>query len=255
MTNILAVPPRLSKAQNTDEGVSKFCPGCGHGIVLKTLALMIDELDIQDKTVFGCDIGCSLLAWNYFNVDSIQTHHGRTTPVIYGVTRANPGTIGIAYMGDGGGLAIGAQHLVNAAVRNEKMLVLLVNNTNYGMTGGQMAPTTMPGQKTETSPYGRDIEETGKPTKGAEMVSAIVDTERAYVSRGTVGNIRQLRTMMKKALTNVANGTGFSYLEVLSLCPLNWRTNNVATWDRLKTMEDYFKVGELVVPQSLEGVK
>lgn len=150
MTDILAVPPRLPKAQNSEVGVSKFCPGCGHGLVLKTLASTIDDLEIQERAVFGCDIGCSLLSWNYMNVDTVQTHHGRTTPVIYGVTRANPGTVGIAYMGDGGGLAIGAQHLVNAAVRNEKMVVVLVNNTNYGMTGGQMAPTTLPGQKTET---------------------------------------------------------------------------------------------------------
>lgn len=255
MSKVLAVPPRLPKAQFAEVGASKFCPGCGHGITLKTLAHSIDALELQERAVFGCDIGCSLLAWNYMSVDSVQTHHGRTTPVIYGVTRANPGTVGIAYMGDGGGLAIGAQHLVNAAVRNEKMMVVLVNNTNYGMTGGQMAPTTMPGQRTETTPYGRDIETTGKPAKGAEMVSSIVDTDKAYVTRGTVGNVRQLRTFMKRALQNVADGRGFSFVEVLSLCPLNWRTNNVDTWERLKTMEEYFKVGELVVPQGLEGVK
>lgn len=255
MTEVLKVPPRLPKAQNAEAGASKFCPGCGHGITLKTLAFAIDDLGLHEKSVFGCDIGCSLLSWNYMDIDSVQTHHGRTTPVIYGVTRAVPGTVGIAYMGDGGGLAIGAQHLVNAAVRNEKMLVVLVNNTNYGMTGGQMAPTTLPGQKTETTPYGRDVEATGKPAKGAEMVASIVDTERAYVTRGTVSNVRQLKTFFKKGLQNVADGRGFSFIEVLSVCPLNWRTNNVDTWDRLKTMEDYFKVGELVVPEGLEGVK
>lgn len=255
MSNLLEVAPRLPKAQNIEPGASKFCPGCGHGMTLKTLAFAVDDLNLQDRAVFGCDIGCSLLSWNYMNLDTIQAHHGRTTPVIYGITRATPDAVGIAYMGDGGGLAIGAQHLVNAAVRNEKMLVVLVNNTNYGMTGGQMAPTTLEGQKTETSPYGRDIELTGKPTKGAEMVAAIVDPERAYVTRGSVGNLRQLKTMFKRALQNVADGKGFAFVEVLSLCPLNWRTNNVATWDRLKTMEDYFKVGELIVPQGLEGVK
>ncbi len=255
MPNILTVPPRLPEAQNPDPGVSKFCPGCGHGMILKTLASAIDELNLQARAVYGCDIGCSLLSWNYMNIDTIQAHHGRTTPVIYGITRATPEAVGIAYMGDGGGLAIGAQHLVNAAVRNEKMLVILVNNTNYGMTGGQMAPTTLPGQVTETTPYGRDVEATGKPAKGAEMVSAVVDTEAAYVTRGTVNNLRQLKTMMKKGLQNVADGRGFSYVEALSVCPLNWRTNNVDTWDRLDEMEDFFKVGELVVPQGLEGVK
>jgi len=255
MPELLTLPPRLPDAQNVEVGASKFCPGCGHGMILKTLAFAIDDMQLKDKTVFGCDIGCSLLAWNYMDVDTVQTHHGRTTPVIYGVTRANPDLVGIAYMGDGGGLAIGAQHLVNAAVRNEKMLVILVNNTNYGMTGGQMAPTTMPGQVTETTPYGRDISVTGKPAKGAEMVAAIVDTERAYVTRATCGNLRGLKTTFKKALTNVTENNSFSFVEILSLCPLNWRTNNQKTWDRLKTMEDYFKVGELVVPAGIEGVK
>ncbi len=252
MAQILSVQPDLPKAQNKECGASKFCPGCGHGIVLRTLASAIDELGIQEKTVFGCDIGCSLLAWNYMNVDSVQTHHGRTTPVIYGVTRAYPGTVGIAYMGDGGGLAIGSQHLVNASVRGENMLILLVNNTNYGMTGGQMAPTTMPGQVTETTPYGRDCSKTGKPAKGAEMVAAIAkDNENAFVARATVGNIRKLSTTMKKALKNVENG-GFSFVEVLSLCPLNWRTNNADTWARLKTMEEFFEVNEFVVPEGLQ---
>lgn len=255
MVEVFTLPPNLPQAQNTKVGASKFCPGCGHGMVLKTLATAIDDLNIQEKTIFGCDIGCSLLAWNYMNLDTIQAHHGRTTPVIYGVTRAVPGTVGIAYMGDGGGLAIGAQHLVNAAVRNEKMLVVLVNNTNYGMTGGQMAPTTLPGQVTETTPYGRDPETTGKPAKGAEMVSAIVDTDKAYVARASVSNLRALRKTFKKALTNVAEGRGFAYVEVLSVCPLNWRTNNVDTWDRLKTMEEFFEVKEFVSPVELEGVK
>ncbi|HSA06285.1 MAG TPA: thiamine pyrophosphate-dependent enzyme [Candidatus Gastranaerophilales bacterium] len=255
MPQLLELAPKLPKAQNVDAGASKFCPGCGHGMILKTLAFAIDELNLQDRAVFGCDIGCSLLSWNYMSLDSVQTHHGRTTPVIYGVTRAVPGTVGIAYMGDGGGLAIGAQHLVNAAVRNEKMLAILVNNTNYGMTGGQMAPTTLPGQVTETTPYGRDIEVTGKPARGAEMVSALVDTEKAFVERASVSNLRKLRTTFKKALTNVAEGRGFSFVEVLSICPLNWRTNNVKTWERLETMEEYFEVKNFVTPQGLEGVK
>ncbi len=251
MVQTLDVTPDIAKAQNPEAGASKFCPGCGHGMILKTLAHTIDDLNLQEKAVFGCDIGCSLLSWNYMNVDTVQTHHGRTTPVIYGVTRANPGTIGIAYMGDGGGLAIGSQHLVNAAVRGENMLIVLANNTNYGMTGGQMAPTTMPGQKTETTPYGRDCEVTGKPAKGAEMVASIVDSNKAYVARATVSNLRKLRQTFTKALKNVEKG-GFSFVEVLSICPLNWRTNNEGTWDRLKTMEEFFEVKEFVQREGLE---
>ena len=152
-------------------------------------------------------------------------------------------------MGDGGGLAIGAQHLVNAAVRSEKMLVVLVNNTNYGMTGGQMSPTTMPGQKTETTPYGRDCEVTGQPAKGAEMVAAIANPEKSFVARASISNVRKLQTTFKKALTNVKNG-GFSFVEVLSICPLNWRTNNVDTLERLKTMEEFFEVKEFLQGKS-----
>lgn len=250
MAEVLTLPPSLPNAQNAEVGASKFCPGCGHGMILKSLAYAIDDLNLKEKAVFGCDIGCSLLSWNYMDVDTVQTHHGRTTPVIYGVTRANPEAIGIAYMGDGGGLAIGSQHLVNAAVRGEKMLILLANNTNYGMTGGQMSPTTMPGQRTETTPYGRDCSVTGKPAKGAEMVAAIADPEKSYVARASVSNLRALRKTLNKALKNVEMG-GFSFVEVLSLCPLNWRTNNVDTWGRLKTMEEFFEVKEFVAREGL----
>jgi 2-oxoglutarate ferredoxin oxidoreductase subunit beta len=250
MIETLDLGPIIPDAQDASVGSSKFCPGCGHGMVLKTLAGAIDDLGLKQRSVFGCDIGCSLLSWNYMDVDTVQAHHGRTTPVIYGVTRANPGTIGIAYMGDGGGLAIGAQHLVNAAVRSENMLIVLVNNTNYGMTGGQMAPTTLPGQKTETTPYGRDCSVTGRPAKGTEMVAAIADPEKSYVARGTVSNLRKLRSTFAKALKNVDKG-GFSFVEVLSLCPLNWRTNAADTWDRLKTMEEFFEVKEFVEREGL----
>ncbi len=250
MTEVLTLPPNLPNAQNAQVGASKFCPGCGHGMILKSLAFAIDDLNLKEKAVFGCDIGCSLLSWNYMDVDTVQTHHGRTTPVIYGVTRANPEAIGIAYMGDGGGLAIGSQHLVNASVRGEKMLIIVANNTNYGMTGGQMSPTTMPGQRTETTPYGRDCEVTGKPAKGAEMVAAIANPEKSYVARASVSNLRALRKTFTKALKNVEMG-GFSFVEVLSLCPLNWRTNNVDTWGRLKQMEECFEVKEFLSREGL----
>ena len=250
MAELLNLPPNLPKSQNAEVGASKFCPGCGHGITLKSLGNAIDELGIKQKTVFGCDIGCSLLSWNYMDLDTVQTHHGRTTPVIYGVTRANPEAIGIAYMGDGGGLAIGAQLLVNASVRGERMLIVLVNNTNYGMTGGQMSPTTMPGQKTETTPYGRDCSVTGEPAKGAEMIAAIANPAKSYVARSTVSNPMKLKQTLVKALKNVENG-GFSFVEVLSICPLNWRTNNVDTFARLQQMEEYFEVKEFLTPESV----
>lgn len=244
--------PNMPKSWRVETKPHKFCPGCGHGLVLKALGEAIDELGIQDRVVFGCDIGCSLLSWDFFNVDSVQTHHGRTTPVVTGIKRARPDRICIAYMGDGGGYAIGSQHLVNAAARNEKVTAILVNNCNYGMTGGQMAPTTLPQMKTETSPYGRDPEQTGYPTQGPEMVAAIT-REGAYVARGTVANVRQLKGFIKKALQNQLDGNGFSFVEALSGCPTNWSTNAKDTWEFIeKTMTKYFKVGEIKAPAKKE---
>jgi 2-oxoglutarate ferredoxin oxidoreductase subunit beta len=165
-----------------------------------------------------------------------------------GIKRANPDLICIGYMGDGGGYAIGSQHTVNAAVRNEKITLILVNNTNYGMTGGQMAPTTLPGQKTETTPYGRDVEKTGYPTRGPEMVAALTP-DTAYVARGTVRKYRQMKGYIKKALQNQMEGKGFSFVECLSTCPTNWRTNAEQTWAFLEEkVETFYKVGELKSP-------
>lgn len=242
------VQPAMPKSWYAPSKPHKFCPGCGHGIVLKALGEAIDELDIQNRAVFGCDIGCSLLSWNFFAVDSTQTHHGRTTPVMVGLKRANPDLICIGYMGDGGGYSIGSQHLVNSAIRNEKVTLILVNNTNYAMTGGQLAPTTLPGQKTETTPYGRDVEKIGHPTRGPEMIATIT-SDGAYVARATVSKFRQLKNFIKRAIQNQMEGNGFSFVECLSTCPTNWRTNAQQTWDFLEDkMESYFKVGEIKSP-------
>ncbi len=240
--------PALPKSWRRESKPHKFCPGCGHGIALRALGQAIDQLGIQDRAIFGCDIGCSLLAWDFFNVDTVQTHHGRTVPVVTGVKRARPELICVAYMGDGGGYAIGSQHLVNAAARNENITVILINNTQYGMTGGQMAPTTLPGQKTETTPYGRDPLLTGPPFQGPEMVAAVTP-EGAYVARGTVGKVRQLQKMMVRALQNQMEGRGFSFIEVLSTCPTNWRTNAQETWAFLEEkMPKFFNIGEIKIP-------
>ncbi|HHY36729.1 MAG TPA: 2-oxoglutarate synthase [Firmicutes bacterium] len=230
----------------------KFCPGCGHPIILKALGEAIDELAIRDRVVYGCDIGCSLLSWDFFNVDSIQTHHGRTTPVIVGLKRARPEAVGIAYMGDGGGYAIGAQHLVNAATRNDRITIILCNNTVYAMTGGQMAPTTLPDQATETTPLGRDINLTGPPTMGPEMMAAIAGAG-AYIARGTILNYPQLKKFIRRALLNQMEGRGLSFVEVLSSCPTNWGTNARETLDYVKNkMAKAFPVGEIKVPGEKE---
>lgn len=247
------IQPKMPKSWNAATKPHKFCPGCGHGLILKALGQVIDEMGIQDRVVFGCDIGCSLLAWDFFNVDTVQTHHGRTTPVMVGIKKARPDRIVIAYMGDGGGYAIGSQHLVNAATRDDKITVILVNNTVYAMTGGQMAPTTMPGQKTETTPFGRDVAQAGYPMMGPEMVAAITQ-EGAYVARGSVARFRKLKQYIRKALENQLAMRGFSFVEALSTCPTNWRTNAEKTWEFVeKKMTEQYPLGELKVPVVKEG--
>lgn len=249
MTHLAGMP----KAWRKETKPHRFCPGCGHGIILKALGDVVDELGIHEKTVFGCDIGCSLLSWDVFNLDSVQTHHGRTTPVMTGLKRARPDLICIAYMGDGGGYAIGAQHLMNSAIRNEQITVILCNNTVYAMTGGQMAPTTLEGQKTETTPFGRDVQETGYPIMGPEIVSAAVPSG-AYVARGIITQYPRLKLMLKKALTNQMQGNGFSFVEVLSSCPTNWRTSAKDTLRFVnEDMAGYFKVGEIKTPSDMSS--
>ncbi len=235
----------MPRCWNRESKPHRFCPGCGHGLVLKALGMAIDELDLAGRTVFACDIGCSLLAWDFFTFPSLQTHHGRTTPVMVGLKRADPDQIAVAYMGDGGGYAIGLQHLISAALRDDPITVILVNNTVYAMTGGQMAPTTLPGQKTETSPFGRDVDATGIPVKGPEMLKAVVHPE-AYLARGTVAQVLKLKKAIQKGLEAQMAGH-FSFIEALSTCPTNWRTSASATWAFLeKEMGDYYKVAELM---------
>lgn len=232
----------------TETKPHKFCPGCGHGLVLKALGMAVDRLNIAERVVFGCDIGCSLLSWDFFNLDTVQTHHGRTVPFIVGVKRARPELVAIAYMGDGGAYAIGVQHLVNATMRNDRILVVIVNNTTYAMTGGQMAPTTLTGQKTETTPKGRNPQQEGYPLRGPEMIASFAP-KGAYIARGSVSNMIRLSRFLERGLENQLQDRGISVVEALSTCPTNWRTNAVDTWKYLeKEMTEYYPVGELVSP-------
>lgn len=231
----------------------KFCPGCGHGIILKALGMAIDRLEVAGKVLFGCDIGCSLLSWDFFNLDTVQTHHGRTVPFIVGAKRVRPDLLGIAYMGDGGAYAIGVQHLINATMRNDRIMVIIVNNTTYAMTGGQLAPTTLPGQKTETSPTGRKPEREGYPLRGPEMLASFAPPG-AYVARGSVSRVQRLARLLEKGLENQLRGRGISVVEALSTCPTNWRTNAEDTWKFLeKEMTTYYPLGEFVSPGKGNG--
>lgn len=228
----------------------KFCPGCGQALALKILGFAIDELGIQNQTVYGSDIGCSLLSWNMFDIDTIQTHHGRATPTMVGLKRANPKAIVIAFMGDGGGYAIGAQHLINAALRDDKITVILINNANYAMTGGQTAPTTLIGEKTTTAPSGRDVENFGRPIHGPEMLATIA-ASGAYIARTHSDDFEETLLTIKKALQNQIDGRGFSFVEILSMCPVNWKTDTAQSFDFILEMEKVFPLGEIKTPKDL----
>jgi len=238
--------PDFPRCYKIESKPHKFCPGCGHGIILKILGEVIDELNIADKAVFLVDIGCSLLAWDFFNLPSTQTHHGRTTATAVGYKLAKPDTTVIAYMGDGGGYAIGLQNLIHACLRNNPVSVILVNNTNYGMTGGQMAPTTMNDQITDSTPFGKHPEISGQTLFGPELLSKVA-WESAYLARASVSKPLVMKNFIKKCLENQINKNAFSFLEILSFCPTNWRTNAKETFEFIKKMEEYFPVGELKI--------
>jgi 2-oxoglutarate/2-oxoacid ferredoxin oxidoreductase subunit beta len=221
---------------------SSFCPGCGHSIVLKMLGQVIDELNIQKETIFSIDIGCSLLAWDFYDIDTIQTHHGRTVPVSVGIKRGNKNALVVAYTGDGGAYAIGLQSLIHASLRQENITVITVNNTLYGMTGGQSAPTTLKGEVTTSSPGGNFTLE--KPFLGPEVLAQTANGT-PYIARGTISQPLILKKYIKKALEHQISGKGFSFVEALSVCPTNWKTDAKKSFEFLSEMEKNFKVGEI----------
>ncbi len=222
---------------------SKFCPGCGHPIVLKMLGEAIDELGIARKVAFGIDIGCSLLAWDFFDLDTIQTHHGRTVPVMVGFKKANPTGVAIAYVGDGGAYAIGLQSLIHAALKNIRITVITVNNTLYAMTGGQVAPTTLPYEVTDSSPDGAFTNE--KPLFGPELLTKVGNSPDFYLARGSVAMPGQLKDFIQRALLHQIEGKGFSFVEALSYCPVNWKKDAKGCIEFISKMNQYFQVGEI----------
>jgi len=200
-----------------------YCPGCTHGIVHRLVAEAIDELGIEGITVGIAPVGCSVMAYDYFRCDMIEAAHGRAPAVATGVKRADPNLVVFTYQGDGDLASIGTAETVHAAARNENITVIFINNAIYGMTGGQMAPTSLPGQITQTSPYGRDPKHCGYPVKICEMLSEIQGPE--YLERVAVNNVKNVRAAkkaIKKAFQNQIEGKGFSLVEVISACPTNW---------------------------------
>ncbi len=200
-----------------------YCPGCTHGIIHRLVAEAIDRLGVEGRTIGVAPVGCAVLAYDYFACDMIEAAHGRAPAVATGLKRADPGNIVFTYQGDGDLASIGTAEIVHAAARNENITVIFVNNAIYGMTGGQMAPTSLPGQVTQTSPYGRDVTQCGYPIKVCEMLGQLDGPE--FLTRVAVNSVKSVRAAGKaieKAFRNQLEGKGFSLVEVLSACPTNW---------------------------------
>lgn len=224
-----------------------FCPGCGHGIIIRLIAEALEELEQDNNVIWGIGVGCSSLLGGGLEADRLHCPHGRVGAVATAMKRVNPDNIVLAYQGDGDALSIGLAETTSAAYRNENITVFLVNNVNYGMTGGQMSNTTMPGQKTSTTRDGRDTATTGMPFKFPELVAS--QFTPAYVARGTVSspaNINKLKGYIKNAIQAQMNGEGYSLVEIVSTCPTNWRLSPA---DAMKKVDcdlvPYFPLGVL----------
>lgn len=232
-----------------------YCPGCHHGIIHKLVAESLVELGLLDDAIGVCPVGCSVFAYKYFNCDMQEAAHGRAPAVATGIKRTHPHQAVFTYQGDGDLASIGAAEIVHAAMRGEKFTTIFVNNAIYGMTGGQMAPTSLPGQVTQTTPYGRDTNTAGYPVKVCEMLSTLDGV--AFAQRVTVDcvkNVNIARKAIKKAFQNQIEGKGYSIVEVLSTCPTNWGRSPV---EALKWLNDnmipYYPLG--VYKDVEEGVK
>jgi len=228
---------------------SKYCPGCGHGVIHRMIAEAIDELGARDRTILMNPVGCSIWADLYFDCDSVQVPHGRTPAGATGVKRMLPDHLVICYQGDGDLAAIGTAEIVHAANRGEKFTVIFVNNAIYGMTGGQMAPTTLVGQKATTAPRGRDpdVAGMGYPIRVIEMLATLEGTK--YLARGSVdtpANARKTKQYIKKAFEAQERGQGFTMVEILSACPTNWQMSPVEAIEWLRAnMVSAFPLGEI----------
>jgi 2-oxoglutarate ferredoxin oxidoreductase subunit beta len=246
MTRVFGRPAALTDAP------THYCPGCTHGIIHRLVAEAIDEAGVLDRAVGVAPVGCSVLAYNYFNCDMQQAAHGRAPAVATGIKRARPGCVVFSYQGDGDLASIGTAEIIHAAARGERITVIFVNNAIYGMTGGQMAPTTLVGQKTTTTPRGRDAALAGYPIRMAELLATLENP--AYVARVSVhnpANINRAKKAVQKAFEVQINEQGFGFVEVLSACPTNW---GLAPIEALKWVEDhmipYYPLGDF---KTVEG--
>ena len=240
----------FKRTKGLTEKETHYCPGCTHGIIHRLVAEVLEELDVLGKAIGVAPVGCGVFAYNYFNCDMHEAAHGRAPAVATGIKRVLPESVVFTYQGDGDLAAIGTAEIVHAAHRGEKITTIFVNNTIYGMTGGQMAPTTLIGQKTTTSPEGRKEELVGKPIRMSELLATIDGA--AFVERVSVhnvANIRKAKKAIRKAFETQIAGQGFSIVEVLSTCPTNWGLTAI---EAMKWLEDnmipYYPLGNFRTP-------
>ena len=231
-----------------------YCPGCPHGTIHRLIAEVLDELGVRERTIGVAPVGCSVLAYNYFNVDMAEAAHGRAPAMATGIKRVRPQNVVFTYQGDGDLASIGMAEIIHAANRGEKFTTIFVNNAIYGMTGGQMAPTTLPGQVTTSCPLGRDVEEAGHPVRMAEILAVLPGS--AYVTRQAALSVQGIRTTkkaIKLAFEAQIAGLGFSLVEVLSTCNTNWRMSIPEALDwATENMVAYFPLGDQKVSAELQ---
>ena len=249
----MAIVYEKSKALTDKE--LHYCPGCHHGIIHKLIAESLEELNLTDEVIAVCPVGCSVFAGNYFNFDTQEAAHGRAPAVATGIKRTHPTQPVFTYQGDGDLASIGCAEIVHAAMRGEKITTIFINNAIYGMTGGQMAPTTLIGQKATTAPKGRTKEQAGMPIRMAEMLSTLdgcVYAERVCVT--DIPHLNKAKKAIKKAFEKQIAGEGFTFIEVLSTCPTNWGMTPLKANEWLKNeMAAYYPLG--VIKESTPEVK
>lgn len=235
----------FSKPAALNDAVMHYCPGCSHGVVHRLVAEAMDHYGITERTVGVAPVGCAVLMYDYFNCDVIEAPHGRAPAIATGMKRCRPDMIIFTYQGDGDLASIGLSEIVHCANRGENVTIIFVNNTVYGMTGGQMAPTTLLGQQTTTSPYGRNFNADGYPIRMAEMLATLEGT--SYVSRmalDTPGNTLKARKMIFKAFEMQVKEMGFSFVELLATCPTNWGMSPTEAIRRLQDeLIPYYPLG------------
>ena len=234
--------PRLLDERNTH-----YCPGCSHGVVHRILAELIDEMGIEDKTVGVAPVGCAVFAYNYIDVDWVEAAHGRAPAVATALSRLNPEDVVFTYQGDGDLAAIGTAETIHAANRGENIVIIFINNAIYGMTGGQMAPTTLLGQKTATTPYGRRADLNGYPVKMSDILATLDGT--CYVTRQAVHTpaaVRKAKAAMRKAFENAIAKRGTSVVEIVSTCNSGWKLTPVQSNEWMaKNMFEKYPLGDL----------